>query len=105
MRPGPGWVRTSAVPSPRGPASGFPMQFTARFHHPAPQRSVVTLGAAPSFLTFTRPRPPPRPLIDERHVMPGLGEHSSDDAPDGPRADDPDSHGHGSPPLGPSMIT
>src|SRR5207245_7013686 len=39
------------------------------------------------------------PLIDERHVVPGLGQHAADDASDRSGPDDADSHSHGSPPY------
>src|SRR6266851_3975377 len=226
MRRGPGWVRTSAVPRPESPASGFAMQLTVSFDHRSPKRFVVTLATATSFMSLASSRArsvslpssspilnpiapvagrvhpgadrddaPERPLasgdrrhalvvdpvlevdhhavrllevldaqrrrplrvvgldadedrveglgdrlglvdverldadrvvaagpaeaeaafphglhvlgplIDERHVVPGLGEHPPDDAPDSSGPDDSDSHWHGSPPFRPSMIT
>jgi len=35
---------------------------------------------------------PSRSFLDEGDVLPRLGEQSADDAADGARADDPDSH-------------
>ncbi len=40
--------RTSAVPRPLSPASGFSMQFSASFDHRSPHRSVVTTAGATS---------------------------------------------------------
>ena len=50
MRRGPAWVRTSAVPRPESPASGFAMQFTLSLDQRSPKRLVVTFATATSFM-------------------------------------------------------
>ncbi len=51
-RRGAGSDRTSAVPSPLRPASGFSMQLSASFDQRSPQRLVVTTAGATSLMIW-----------------------------------------------------